>query len=392
MSSIKYIIIQVIMIVSLILFSSASSAGDVDRPGDTVRIEHVELFVSGQGGYHTYRIPSIVVTNKRTLLAFCEGRRESRGDSGDIDLLLRRSEDNGKTWTPAQLVWSDENNTCGNPCPVVDRQTGTIWLLSTHNLGKDRESMIIQGSSKGTRTIWLCHSKDDGLTWSKPVEITGDVKKPDWTWYATGPGAGIQLTGGKYKDRLVIPCDHIEKETKKYFSHIIYSDDQGQSWKLGGSTPEDQVNECEVVELADGRLMLNMRNYDRNVKTRAVSYSDDGGLSWSNIHHDPILIEPICQASIRRYGSLGKSEVKPYLLFSNPASSDARVNMTVRLSYDEGQSWPVSKVLYPGPSAYSCLAVLSDGTIACFYEKGQKNAYEMIVFDRFSMEWLLTTE
>jgi sialidase-1 len=151
----------------------------------------VPVWVSGQDGYHTYRIPSVVVTPKGTVLAFCEGRKTGRGDAGDIDLLLKRSTDGGKTWGRAQVVWDDAGNTCGNPCPVIDARTGTIWLLMTHNLGTDTEAKVVGGTSTGSRTVWVTRSDDDGATWAKPVEITKDVKKPGWTWYATGPGVGI---------------------------------------------------------------------------------------------------------------------------------------------------------------------------------------------------------
>src|SRR5262245_35179900 len=144
------------------------------------------LFVSGKEGYHTFRIPSLVLTPKGTLLAFCEGRKKGTGDAGDIDLVLKRSTDGGATWKPPQVVWDDGPNTVGNPCPVVDAATGTVWLLLTHNLGKDTERAIRAGTSKGTRTVWVTKSTDDGATWSKPAEITKDVKDPKWTWYATG--------------------------------------------------------------------------------------------------------------------------------------------------------------------------------------------------------------
>ncbi|MBI9019157.1 MAG: exo-alpha-sialidase [Phycisphaerae bacterium] len=172
------------------------------------------LFVSGQDGYKGYRIPAMVVTNKNTVLAFCEGRKNGLSDTGNIDILLKRSTDGGKNWTKTQIIWDDQENVCGNPCPVVDKKTGTIWLLMTHNLGIDHESKIIASTSKGTRTIWIAKSDDDGKTWSKPVEITTTTKQPDWTWYATGPGAGIQIVNGKHAGRLVIPCDHIEKDTQ----------------------------------------------------------------------------------------------------------------------------------------------------------------------------------
>jgi sialidase-1 len=344
-----------------------------------------KLFVAGQQGYHTYRIPALTVTVEGTLLALCEGRKHSRSDSSDIALLLKRSADGGETWSEQQVVWDDVGNTCGNPCPVVDCETGTIWLLMTWNLGQDRESQIIDGTSEDTRHVFVTHSEDDGITWAVPRDITTEVKRPDWTWYATGPGAGIQVERGVCQGRLVIPCDHIEAGTKHRYSHIMYSDDHGQTWCLGGRTPQHGVNECEVVELADGGLMLNMRNYDRSRHSRKVSISHDGGMTWGNIYADPALIEPICQASIRRYAWPDEGG-RDTILFSNPAHEENRVNMTIRRSDNGGQSWPFDRVLHAGPSAYSCLAVLRDGKVACLYEAGETHPYESIVLARFSPE------
>ncbi|RME93371.1 MAG: exo-alpha-sialidase, partial [Verrucomicrobia bacterium] len=320
------------------------------------------------------------VTPTGDLLAFAEGRKSGRGDAGDIDLVVKRSSDGGRTWGPLQVVWDDDGNTCGNPCPVVDRSTGVIWLLLTWNLGQDREPAIIAGASKDTRRVFVCRSDDGGRTWTPPREITPAVKRPDWTWYATGPGAGIQLHHGPHRGRLIVPCDHIEAGTRRYYSHVIYSDDHGQTWHRGGTTPKDQVNECEVVELAGGRLLLNMRNYDRTQRTRQRAVSDDGGLTWRDQRHVPDLIEPICQASIRRYRrpSGGRPGV---LLFSNPAST-RRERLTLKASFDEGESWPAELVLDPGPAAYSCLVVLRDGTVGCLYERGSAHPYETIVFAR----------
>jgi len=364
-----------------LLESSSSAADSAALPVST------NVFVSGSDGYHTYRIPALLVTARGTLLAFAEGRKSGGGDAGDIDLLLKRSTDQGRTWQPMQTLWDDARNTCGNPCAVLDRDAGTIWLLLTWNRGDDRESQIIAQHSKDTRRVFVMSSSDDGTTWSQPREITADVKPTNWTWYATGPGAGIQMEHGPHVGRLVVPCDHIEAGTKRYFSHVIYSDDHGKSWKLGGSTPQDQVNECEVVELAGGRLLLNMRNYNRAEKTRQQAVSADGGLTWTDQRHVPELAEPICQASIRRHSwpAAGRQGV---LLFSNPASNAKRECFTIRASYDEGQTWPVYRLLDPRASAYSCLAVLSDGSVGVLYEAGQKNAYETIVFARFNIEWL----
>lgn len=336
------------------------------------------LFESGSDGYHTFRIPAIISTAEGSILAFAEGRKNGSSDTGDIDLVMKKSSDGGKTWSKLKVLWDDGDNVCGNPAPVVDRSSGTIFLLSTWNLGEDHESEIIRQTSKDTRRIFILESRDEGNSWSQPREITSSVKQEDWTWYATGPCHGIQVSTGKFKDRLIIPCDHIEAETRKYFSHIIYSDDRGKSWHIGGSTPQDKVNECSIAELPDGALMLNMRNYDRKEKSRKVSLSEDGGLTWGDIYPDRNLIEPICQASLLRYSyqESGKSR----MLFSNPANKEKRLNMTLKISYDEGKTWEKSLVLFSGPSAYSDLVKLPDGSIGCLFEAGNENPYEGIVF------------
>jgi sialidase-1 len=366
------------------LFLAVASA--VCAGGNTVPVARTNLFVSGQDGYHTYRIPSLVVTTRGTLLAFAEGRKQTSGDAGDIDLLLKRSLDQGQTWEATQTVWNDDPNTCGNPCPVVDRETGTIWLLLTWNRGDDAEHEIIAQQSHDTRRVFVTRSTDDGANWSPPAEITQSVKPTHWTWYATGPGAGIQIERGPHRGRLVIPCDHIEAATRHYYSHVIVSDDHGATWQLGGSTPQHQVNECEVVELTDNRLLLNMRNYDPKQRARQQAISTDGGFTWTHQRHVPELVEPICQASIRRF-SWPDARARSVILFSNPASTK-REALTVRASLDEGETWPVARLLDPRPSAYSCLAVLANGQIGILYEAGDKHPYENLVFARFPVDWL----
>lgn len=327
------------------------------------------VWTRGEKGVDTYRIPALIVAGNGDLLAFAEARHGSSSDTGDIDLVMKRSTDGGLTWSRQQTVWDDGANTCGNPCPVVIRATGEIVLLATHNLGQDHESEIIAGTSEGSRTVWVLRSTDHGHSWSTPQDITTDAKQGNWTWYATGPGAGIEVQRGAFAGRLVIPCDHIEAETKHYYSHVIYSDDQGATWQLGGTTPEHQVNECEVVELEDGRLLLNMRNYDRQKRTRQQAWSADGGRTWLDQRHVPELIEPICQASVRRYRWAAANRAG-VLLFSNPASQQGREAMTLRLSFDDGATWPESLLLDRGPAAYSCLQVLEDGSVVCLYEAG----------------------
>lgn len=353
------------------------------------------VWESGEGDYHTYRIPSVIRTMKGTLLAFCEGRKSGRGDAGNIDLLLKRSSDGGKTWSDEQVLWDDNGHTCGNPCPVVDETTGTVWLLLTHNLGTDHEADIIKKKSKSTRTVWVSHSTDDGEVWTAPRNITATTKEPSWGWYATGPGVGIQIKHGPHKGRLVIPCDHSYDDPNgrlqgggfEFGAHSIHSDDHGETWKLGG-TIRPKTNECQVVELNDGKgtLLMNMRSYfGRKRRTHAIS--QDGGTTWSAPQDVPALIEPVCQGSIIRHR--WKADGHPgMLLFSNPASEKGRVNMTVRASFDDGKSWPVARVLHAGPAAYSCLVSLPNRDVGCLYEAGEKHAYESIVFHRLPADVL----
>lgn len=368
-------------IVALLVLCVSVQGADPIAPIET------DVFRSGEGDYHTYRIPSVIVTVKGTLLAFCEGRVKDKSDSGNIDLLLRRSTDSGKTWSPPMVVWDDEANTCGNPCPVVNRETGVIWLLLTWNGGQMPEKSMKPGFGADSRLVFVSHSDDDGQSWSKPQNITRDVKREEWSWYATGPGNGIQLVQGQHKGRLVIPCDHkipAEKDALS-FSHVIYSDDHGKTWQLGGGPEHDKCNECEVVELAAGKLLLNMRSHDRSVKARQISRSEDGGKSWSKAVSDETLIEPICQGSLRRHRWPTRDEAG-VLLFSNPASTRIRERLTIRASTDDGKTWPASKVLCEGSSAYSCLCMLDDGSVGCLYERDN---YARIVFAKFPLEWVL---
>jgi sialidase-1 len=385
-----------------------AQAGSTTAQAQTGEPVETDVYVAGQDGYHTFRIPSVILTAKGTLLAFAEARRAGRGDAGDIDLVIKRSTDGGATWSAMKVIGDNGAGTFGNPCPVIDRESGTIWLLTTQNLGEDKESQILDGTSKGGRTVWVMHSTDDGVTWSEPKDISASVKKADWTWYATGPGIGIQTRGG----RLVIPANHALAGTKVHQSHLIYSDDRGKTWTLGGIAA-DHTNESQVVELADGRLMLNMRNHppQKPENTRMVAVSTDGGRTLGETATDRTLIEPPAQASLVRYSlaasgagkgreeSAGKGpkkgSEKPLgknrLLFANPAAPK-RERMTVRLSYDEGATWPVSRVIYEGPSAYSCLVVLRDRTIGLLYERGAEAPYDRITFARFTLGWLTNGE
>lgn len=344
------------------------------------------IYISGESGYHSYRIPALIMSKAGTLLAFCEGRKNSRSDSGEIDIVLRRSFDDGKIWQPMQVILSDSGMTVGNPAPVVDSETGFIWLLFCKNLGDGAEGKIVAGEAP--RTVWVSHSKDDGVTWAKPEEITANTKDSSWTWYATGPCHGIQLQNG----RMVIPCDHVKGTSRNYaetgYSHIIYSDDHGENWHIGGIA-QPGTNESVIVQTSDGALYFNCRNYVAP-KRRAYAWSNDNGDSFSQFGYDDMLVEPICQASMARFTN-AETHDKNRVLFSNPASTERKL-MTVRISYDECKTWNTGKILHEGPSAYSDLCIASDMTICCLYERGEESGYETITLAVFDLEWLTDGE
>ncbi|CAN0456884.1 unnamed protein product, partial [Hapterophycus canaliculatus] len=249
------------------------------------------VFQSGQDGYKCYRIPSVIKTNKGTLLAFAEGRVNGPGDAGDIDLVMKRSTDHGKTWSKLTVV-RDIEKTAGNPCPVVDRETGRIVLVFCEM--DSSEHHIMQG--KSNRRVFTCYSDNDGTDWSEPVNIT-DAANPrsEYNWMASGPGVGIQIQHGHHTGRMVIPfANSIDHD---YGVHTIYSDDRGQTWHISELIPGG-CNESQLVEISNGRLLLNMRMQRNGKGKRALSYSDDGGQTWGKLSHDDELTCPVCQASL----------------------------------------------------------------------------------------------
>jgi sialidase-1 len=351
------------------------------------RLPDMDVFTSGTGGYHSYRIPAIVRTPQGVLLAFCEARKDSRGDAGNIDLILRRSTDDGETWSATQVIWDDGVNTCGNPCPVIDDKTGRVWLLLTWNLGSDDEREIMAGTSRDVRRVYIAHSDDQGLTWTEPTPISDQTRQPHWRWYATGPGNAIQLTRGPHAGRLLIPAnhsDHSDNTLHPFRSHVFWSDDHGQTWQLGGVQPQ-RTNESAVVELSDGSVLQSMRSYHGR-HNRAMAVSRDGGKSWGDLYLEDALPTPVCQGNILRYSWPDDKRLggKSRILFSSP-SGKSRTALAVRLSYDEGKTWPTGKVIHSGEAAYSNLVVLADGRIGVLFEK---DGYRTISLANFTLEWL----
>lgn len=375
-------------------------------------LEKVDLFRTGEGGYALYRIPGIVVTAKGAVLAYCEARRTGKSDWDTIDIFLRRSTDGGKTWEAPRKIADipgpksrnavatgknlgrTDDVTYNNPVAIVDRDGSIHFLFCLAYM----------------RCFYM-RSNDDGASFSKPVEITAAFEKfrPafDWKVLATGPAHGIQLKNG----RLIVPI-WLSTGTgggghRPSITSTLLSDDHGQTWACGDiavpNTPDwVNPNETVVVQLADGRVLLNVRS-ESKANRRLVTMSLDGATGWSPPHFDDALLEPICMGSIVRLSETPPAD-KNRILFVNPRNltrkdgkdgpgkSRDRKNVSVQLSYDEAQTWPVAKSLEPGNSGYSDLAVLPDHTVLCFYERDSIDdktpKAALLTVAHFNLEWL----
>ena len=344
------------------------------------------VFESGDGGYPRYRIPALLTAPDGSLLAFCEGRKDGRGLTGNIDLILRRSTDNGRTWGPIQRIADDDDNTLGNPCPVIDESTGTIWLGFTRSLGSDLENQIVDGTSQERTRVLITHSTDSGKTWARPIDLTDRLRRKDWAWYGTGPGIGVQLANG----RLVIPSYHSVMPSGDYESHMIYSDDPGESWQLGG-TVGGNTSECHVGQRSDGTLYVTARTL-RHTQLRTTAVSSDHGESWSMPALASRIYDPPCQGSLLVVpgGARRVHKAKPVWLYTHPAGP-GRHNLTVRVSYDEGRSWSHGRQISTGDNQYSSMTLMPNGRIGCLFESWRNNNYQ-ILFTQFDLNWLLGTE
>jgi sialidase-1 len=365
-------------------------------------IDRTEVFEAGKGGYALYRIPGLVVTAKGAVLAYCEARR-SNSDWGAIDLMIRRSTDGGKTWSNPQKVEPIPGAKSKNPLIIGHPRVHTNEL--TYN------NPVVIADRNGAIHFLFCfeymrcfyqRSDDDGLTWSKAREITtsfdGFRKSYDWKVLATGPGHGIQLKNGRLLIPVWISLGTGAAAHRPSVSATIFSDDQGHTWQsdeIAAPDTKDWVfpNEAMVIQLADGRVMLNIRTESKGNR-RLVTTSPDGATRWSRPEFDSGLHEPVCMASIAR---VSEKPRKNRIIFSNPDNltrADGktivyrdRKNLSLKLSYDEAKTWPVNKVLEPGFSGYSDLAVLTDGTILCLYERGATRP-DYLTLARFNLEWL----
>jgi sialidase-1 len=340
-------------------------------------------FAAGTNGYAAYRIPVLHRAPDGALLAIAEGRRNSSADSGEIDIVARRSLDSGETWGPLTIVTSHGAGTAGNPAVVTDPATGDLVLLSCGHSGTVTEADIMKGTA--TRQVYVQRSTDNGATWSTPVDITAQAKTSWMRWYATGPGRGVAVTKGTSAGRLVIPANHSRTptgsdtgtESKLFGAHGLVSDDGGHTWKTTwtSSNPTGAINEneCAVAELADGRLYFNCRDqYGTVAGTRADAVSTDGGTTLQSAFRvQATLTTPVV------HGSLLQVPGGP-LLYAGPEHPDGRVAMTIRRSDDNGATWWTCHRLSGLHAAYSSMEMLDAATVGLLYETGDWTPYDRI--------------
>jgi sialidase-1 len=362
--------------------------------------KQVPVFTSGTDGYKSFRIPAIIKAPNGDLLAFAEGRVNGASDFGHIQIVEKRSSDNGKNWSALQVVASNDSLQADNAAPAVDMTDpaypkGRIFFF--YNTGNVSESNLRKG--KGVREVWYKTSIDNGKTWSAPANITLQVNKPyqpgfnksynfkeDWRSYANTPGHAIQLSHGKYRGRIYVAANHSAGAPLPHYADGrafgYYTDDHGKTFKISEDVNAPGSNEVMAVELPGNKLMLNARNQLGNVKRRIIAISHDGGQKWDTTYFDRNLPDPVCQGSIL---SLGKKAIA----VCNDADTAKRNNLTVRMSYDEGKSWKINQNIAKAPdgykgdySAYSDLVELPGKQVGVLYEFDN---YKEIVFT--SVNW-----
>jgi sialidase-1 len=363
----------------------------------------VSVFISGTEGYKSFRIPAIIKTFNNDLLAFCEGRVNSSGDFGDIDIVMKRSTDHGKTWTSISKVVNYDLLQAGNPAPVIDNTdpaypNGRIFLF--YNTGNNHEGEIRKG--KGVREVWYKTSIDNGFTWSEGVNITTQTHRPnypqvsstynfkeDWRSYANTPGHGLQILEGIYRGRIFIAANHSSgaplPNFMDYNAHAYYSDDHGKSFKLSETVNVPGSNESTAAEISNNRVMLNARNQSGHIKARLAVIGSNGGANWDTSYFDNQLPDPVCEGSILNIGTKNKKNI---LAFSNAADTLRRDNLTLRISFDEGKTWPkripIDKSSGEGAkdfTAYSDLVKMNNNQIGVLYEKEGYAKIEFIVIN-----------
>ncbi len=334
-------------------------------------LTQTDLFTQGEGGVNTYRIPALLETARGTLLAVADARHDGPRDlPARISLVVRRSLDRGRTWSPIQTLRAVREGGVGDASLLLDRKTGRIWCF--HAFGPPGVGFATPAPN--TLQVHAIHSDDDGVTWSAPSDLTPRLKNPAWQSIFATSGTHFQTAKGRYLLPLVVRDEH-----GKIASRNAYSDDGGQSWLVSPAIAPD-TDESKVIELSGGGLLQNMRNGRR----RTIARSADG-VHFEAAAHDEALIDPGCNAGFARYRHGGRE----LLLFTN-AASEKRENISIRYSRDEGRTWSQPRTLHSGPGAYSAVIPLRDGSIAVLYERGDKSSVERITCARFRLDWLLS--
>jgi len=335
-----------------------------------------DVFREGDNSVHTFRIPALIETQKGLLIAVADARHDSDRDlPGDISLVMRRSFDAGKNWEAAKTIQKVKEGGVGDASLLLDRSTGRVWCFFNYGPPGIGFMTAKPGAKTGPTTLQLhaIHSDDDGATWSEAVDLTPQVKEPSWQGMFATSGTDAQTISGRFLVPLVV-------RDGKGIIHSLnaYSDDHGKTWKHGEPIA-DGTDESHNVELKDGVILQNMRNGTH----RAVARSQDGGITFGPVSHDPALIDPSCNAGITSY----HQDRDNILIFTNAASTH-RENLTVKLSYDSAQTWPVARTIYSGPAGYSTVIPLRDGSIGVLYERGGTHPDERITFARFNLTWV----
>lgn len=326
---------------------------------------------AGDDSVNTYRIPGLVQTNKGTLIGVYDIRYNNSSDlPGYIDLGMSRSIDSGRSWEPMKVIMRmggpNDNSGVGDPSILFDEVTKTIWVAALWSKGNHSIAGSIGGLSPDSTGQWLLtKSTDDGNTWSDPINITTQIKDPNWKLFFQGPGRGIMMHDGK----LVFPAQYWDAKNMPY-STIVYSEDHGNTWKGKMAGPKSNTTESQVIETSPGTLMLNMR--DNRGRYRSIATTANMGRSWTE-HSSSYnaLVDPVCMGSLIKARVMVKGKMKDVLFFSNPATPLGRYNMTIKASLDMGKTWLNANELLIDERqcyGYSCLTKVDDNTIGILYE------------------------